>query len=194
MLADTQAVQRESLAFVHRNFEPADAGFHPERALFCRFTAPSLPFYFSQTIYRDFAGPEAGANLAHMQQRFRRTPVKFLVQSFRLNQFPIELRRFWAENYQPYRASVFVAGRHLEGPLGTTSRFEVVAPGRYRWLPRDKASRVRIDEQVVGAGEIVALGPGPHSAAFVEGVEDGMLVLALADPPGEAPLAFYKAY
>jgi len=194
LLADTQGVQRDSLAFIRRNFEPGDAGFHPERALFCGFAASPLPLYFSQTIYRDFVGPQAEANLAHMEQRFRREPIRFLVQSFRLNQFPVELRRFWSENYQPYRGSVFVAGRHLEGARGATSGFELIVPGRYRWLPTDAPHEVRIDETLVAAGGIVALAPGPHTAGFVEDATGGMLVLALDDPPGPAPLAFYKVY
>jgi len=194
LLADTQGVQRESLAFIRRNFEPGDAGFHPERALFCGAAAAPLPLYFSQTIFRDFVGPQAEANLAHMEQRFRGEPIKFLVQSFRLNQFPLELRRFWAENYQPYRASVFVAGRRLEGARGATSGFDLIVPGSYRWLPLDVPRRVRIDETLVDAGEVVALAPGPHTAGFVEDATGGMLVLALEDPPGPAPLPFYKVY
>ncbi len=194
LLADTQGVQRESLAFIRRNFAPVDAGFHPERALFCGFSASPLPLYFSQTIYRDFVGPQADANLAHMEQRFRGEPIKFMLQSFRLNQFPLELRRFWAENYQPYSGSVFVAGRHLAGARGATSAFELIVPGRYRWLPIDAPREVRIDETLVAAGGIVELAPGPHTAGFTEDATGGLLVLALAEPPGPAPLAFYKAY
>jgi hypothetical protein len=194
LLVDTQAVQRESLAFVRRNFAPSDAGFHPERALYCELAAAPLPLYFSQTIFRDFVGPQAEGNRARMEERFRSEPVKFLVQSFRLNQFPVELRRFWAENYQPYRASVFVAGRRLEGGRGEARAFELIVPGRYRWLPREAPRRVRIDEQWVGAGEVVALGPGPHTAGFVEDATGGLLVLALEEPPGPAPLPFYKVY
>jgi hypothetical protein len=33
-----------------------------------------------------------------------------------------------------------------------------------------------------------------HTAHFIDDVADGMLVLAMNDPPGPAPLAFYKAY
>jgi hypothetical protein len=194
LLADTQGVQRESLDFIRRNFGPNDAGFHPERALFCGAAAAPLPLYFSQTIFRDFVGPQAEANLAHMEQRFRGEPIKFLVQSFRLNQFPLELRRFWAENYQPYRASVFVAGRRLEGARGATSGFDLIVPGRYRWLPLDAPRRVQIDQMLLDAGDIVALAPGPHTAGFVEDATGGMLVLALEDPPGPAPLPFYKVY
>jgi hypothetical protein len=194
LLADTQGVQRESLAFIRRNFASDDAGFHPERAPFCGPSEAPLPLYFSQTIFRDFVGPQSEANLAHLEQRFRGEPIKFLVQSFRLNQFPPALRQFWAENYQPYRASVFVAGRRLEGARGETSGFELLVPGRYRWLPLGAPQRVQIDETLLGAGEIVALAPGPHTAGFVEDGTGGMLVLALTDPPGPAPLPFYKVY
>jgi hypothetical protein len=194
LLGDTQAVQRESLAFIRRNFAAGDAGFHPERALYCGFAKAPLPLYFSQTIFRDFVGPQAETNRAHLEQRFRHEPIKFLVQSFRLNQFPIELRRFWAENYQPYRASVFVAGRRLEGARGEARDFELIVPGRYRWLPLAAPQRVRIDEQIVGAGEVVALASGPHTADFVDDATGGILVLALEDPPGPSPLPFYKVY
>ena len=58
----------------------------------------------------------------------------------------------------------------------------------------DAPHEVKIDERLVAAGEIVALAPGPHTAGFVEDVRGGMLVLALDEPPGPAPLAFYKVY
>ena len=32
LLRDTQSVQRDTLAFVHRNFTPEQAGFQPEHA------------------------------------------------------------------------------------------------------------------------------------------------------------------
>ena len=79
--------------------------------------------------------------------RFREEPVHYLVNSFRLNQFPVELRRFWADNYQPYRASVFVAGRHLAGEPGEIEPFEIVVSGRYRWVPLTGPHGLRIDGQ-----------------------------------------------
>ncbi|MEE9577098.1 MAG: hypothetical protein V3W35_06770 [Gemmatimonadota bacterium] len=45
LLQDTQRVQRESLAFIDRNFTANQEGFHPERALFCRDTADPLPTF-----------------------------------------------------------------------------------------------------------------------------------------------------
>ena len=57
-----------------------------------------------------------------------------------------------------------------------------------------RRGEVRIDETLLGAGDVVALAPGPHTAGFVEDATGGMLVLALDDPPGPAPLPFYKVY
>ncbi len=191
LLRDTQAVQRESLAFVHRHFARGDAGFQPENALFCQAGRQTTPTHFSQKIYQRFAGPGREANTERMLQTFRRTPIKFLVHSFRLNQFPVELRRFWAENYQPYRASVFVAGRRLAGARGSEASFELFVAGRYRWIPRGAPHPLAIGERMLRAGEVVELGAGTHVARFPEDVSDGILVLAVGEPPGEAPLPFF---
>jgi MFS family permease len=194
MLDDTQRVQRDSLEFVHRNFQREDAGFNPESALFCRGEGQPLKHYFSSRIYRNFGVPGSEPNRARLIQEFRDEPILFLVESFRLNQFPVPVRRFWAENYQPYRASVFVAGRQLSGHAGTQSTFELIAPGAYRWLPRSGPQTVVVDGQPLDPGEVMQLEPGEHVAAFSEDVPGGMLVLAVADPPGLAPLSFYKTY
>jgi hypothetical protein len=191
LLLDAQAVQRDSLGFVHRNFRPEEAGYHPESGLFCQAGEQPIPTYFSQHIYKYFAGPTRERAVERMMQTFRETPIRFIVQSFRLNQFPLELRRFWAENYQPYRASVFVAGRHLEGRQGTETHFELIVPGRYRWIPFEGPQPVAIDGRLVAPGGVVTLDRGEYAARFVENVPGGMLVLAVDEPPGQAPLAFY---
>src|SRR5262249_43621518 len=115
--ADPQAAQRASLRFVHRNFPPDRAGFQPETALFCGVRQP-IGLWFSQRIYRTFEGPQRNREVEQLIARFRAEPVHYLVQSFRLNQFPPPVLRFWDENYQPYRDSVFVAGRRLQGDAG----------------------------------------------------------------------------
>ena len=194
LLRDTQSVQRESLHFIARNFAPSDGGFHPERGPFCREGSHRISPYFSRTLYRHFAGEHRERNQQRLLATFRREPIKYLVQSFRLNQFPVEVRRFWAENYQPYRASVFVAGRRLEGRTGAVHDFELIVPGSYRWLPAAGRARVSIDDRTLDAGAVVELTAGVHTAHFIDDVADGMLVLAMNDPPGPAPLAFYKAY
>jgi len=192
LLRDSQTVQRESLAFVHRNFPREAAGFQPESALFCQDEALPFQTFYSQHIYRDFTGPNREIMKRRLEGRFRKRQVSFMVQSFRLNQFPVELRRFWAEHYQPYRASVFVAGRRLEGARGESADVELIVPGRYRWLPFTGPQELSIAEQIVPPGGVVELASGHHPVRFVEDVPGGLLILALAEPPGEAPLPFYQ--
>jgi hypothetical protein len=194
LLRDTQSVQRESLAFVHRHFAPTDAGFQPESALFCQAGRQTIRTHLSQKIHQRFAGPERATHTARMLRTFRATPIRFIVESFRLNQFPVELRRFWAENYQPYRASVFLVGRRLAGPRGGEASFELFVPGRYRWIPRGGPHPLALGGSRLRAGEVVELAAGRHVARFLEDVPDGMLVLAVDEPPGPAPLAFYAAH
>jgi len=193
MLNDTQKVQRDSFDFIDNNFQLSDAGFQPESALFCRGDAQPLQHYFSADIYRRFGTPGSEPNRARLIQQFRDESIAFIVESFRLNQFPLEVRRFWADNYQPYRASVFVAGRRLEGRGGSSRAFELVVSGAYRWLPIGAAQPIVLDGQRLGAGEVVHLASGDHVADFPEDVPGGILVLALEEPPGLAPLAFYTA-
>jgi hypothetical protein len=193
VLNDTQKVQRDSFDFIHSNFQLGDAGFQPESALFCRGDSQPLQHYFSGDIYRRFGTPGTEPNRARLIQQFRDESIAFIVESFRLNQFPVEVRRFWADNYQPYRASVFVAGRRLEGLSGSSSVFELVTPGAYRWLPISGPQPIALDGHTLGAGEVIRLASGEHVVEFPEDVPGGILVLALEQPPGLAPLAFYPA-
>lgn len=192
-LDDSQAVQRDSLEFVHRNFADRGVGFHPESAVFCGPEAP-LGSWFSYQIYRHFEGPRRDAEIARFEQTFRAEPVRFLVESFRLAQFPPELRAFWSDNYQPYRASVYVAGRRLRGARGGSMAFELIVPGAYRWIPIGAPAPLRVDDRVLAPGEVASFPAGVHAARFDEDVPDGVLVLALDEPPRDAPRAFYKSY
>jgi len=191
---DTQAVQRQSLAFVHRNFPRDAAGFHPERGLVCQAGAQPRYTYLSKQIHWLWGrGPGLRSRSTNrLIRRFREEPVVFILQSFRLNQFPQELRSFWADHYQPYQASVFVAGRRLAGEKGEQSEFELIVPGPYRWIPLDGSPQLAVDGQLLRPGEVQQLEPGSHLASFVEDVGAGLLVLALAEPPGEAPQRFYR--
>ncbi len=194
MLRDTQQTQRESLAFVHRNFARSDSGFLPESALYCQTPERRLPTFFSQDLYRQFGGATRARYAADLIDRFRRAPVKYLVHSFRLQQFPAELRSFFTDNYQPYFGSVSVAGRRLEGKRGESRSFELLVPGSYRWIPFGRPAPLDLDGRTLAAGDILALEPGPHEARFPEDTTAGLLVMSLSDPPAQAPLAFYKRY
>jgi MFS family permease len=190
---DSQAVQRESLRFVHRNFSPDRAGFQPETALFCGVRQP-IGLWFSQRIFRAFEGPQREREVETLIRRFRSEPVHYLVQSFRLNQFPEPVRVFWDENYQPYRGSVFVAGRRLRGEAGERSEFELLIAAPYRWLPLGNANTIRVDGERLAPAETRMLGVGRHTVAFDSDQTRGLLVLAVDDPPRDAPISFYKAY
>jgi hypothetical protein len=192
-LDDSQAVQRESLRFVHRSFSPDRAGFQPEAALFCGVNQP-IGLWFSQRIFRTFEGPQRDGEVAQLIQRFRAEPVHYLVQSFRLNQFPEPVRVFWDDNYQAYRGSVFVAGRRFQGDANQTGAFDLIVPAPYRWLPIGEAHPIRVDGQRLAPGEVRFLDAKPHTATFEADRTRGMLVLAIDEPPGQAPLSFYKAY
>jgi len=192
-LDDSQAVQRESLRFVHRNFSPDRAGFQPETALFCGVRQP-IGLWFSQRIYRTFEGPQRDREVERLLARFRAEPVHYLVESFRLNQFPEPVRGFWAENYQPYRDAVFVAGRRLQGDAGDSADFELLLDAPYRWLPIGSAEPVRVDGEPLAPAEVRFLRAERHRASFdADGVR-GLLVLAVGEPPRAASLSFYKAY
>jgi hypothetical protein len=167
------------------------AGFHPESGLFCQAGAQPLPTYFSQHIFQAFESPKRDRNVSRLIDTFRQRQVAFLMQSFRLNQFPVEVRRFWDQNYQPYRGSIFVAGRRLAGEWGERAEFELMVSGRYRWLPLDGSQSLAIGNHTVAPGGIVELEAGPQEANFVTDVPRGLLLLALNEAPGQAPLAFY---
>ena len=79
------------------------------------------------------------------------------------------------------------------GRGGTSSVFELVVPGEYRWLPITGSQPITLDGQPLAAGETTYLASGEHVADFREDVPGGTLVLALEQPPGLAPLAFYTA-
>ncbi len=188
---DTQSVQRDSLAFVHRHFAD-ETGFHPEGAPFCSTLQPG-GIWFSHTIFSAFEGPQRESRIEGLRERFRQRPPHYLVESFRLGQFPPELQSFWQAHYQPYTASVFVAGRRLLGSEGTEQEFELIVSGRYRWIPFGRPDALEIDGASVAAGQEIALEPGAHRARL-EPATQGMLVLSLDEAPTAAPVAFYKNY
>lgn len=191
LLENTQRVQAESLAFLNRNFE-GRGGFHPEGARFCGALHPS-GLWYSQTIWQRFENPNREAHIAKLISQMRQQPSHYLVESFRLGQFPQEVQEFWAQNFQPYRDSVFIAGRRLDGTRGLIQPFELIVSGRYRWVPFDEADAVRIDGTRIAAGQEIELEATQHLAEVPQDA-NGILVLAVDVPPGPTPLAFYKAY
>ncbi len=194
LLRDTQSVQVASLGFVHRNFSRSDAGFQPERALFCQRDPEPFPTYFSQVIAKRFWGERARENGEALIAAFRAKPVKFVVGSWRLAQFPRPIQRFWVENYQRYHGAVRVAGRRLAGPAGVEIPFEIVVPGTYRFEPRGAPVSVAIDGTPLASGATLDLAAGPHRAVPGAALEHGLLVLAVEPAYAPADTPFYKGW
>lgn len=185
---DSQAPQRMALGFVARNFAPRDQGFQPESALFCRPDPAPFPTFFSQDIAAAFHRADGPERTARFIQEFRTRPIRFLVSSFRLQQFPAEVQRFWFLHYVPYRDNVFVPGRELSGEEATEVSLDILVPGRYRWWPglAAGADGVSIDGTPVAPHADLFLGAGPHTARMRR-TTHGWLTLALHDPPGDGP-------
>ncbi len=194
LLEDTQAVQRETIDFARRNFAPDDAGFHAEAGLFCSDDANRFPAYFSQLIERRF-GARAGCRdcAPNLIRKFSDEQVKYVVATFRLNQFPPLIRDFWQENYLPYRGSLLVAGKLLkaEAPRETV---DIVVDGEYLWLPNRPPADVSINGQRVRTGERVRLSRGPNEVDYSETESPGMLVLAMDAPPRLPLSPFYRDF
>jgi hypothetical protein len=193
LLRDSQAVQRQSLDFVHRNFENA-IGFHPESALFCQRGGP-FPTYFSQTIDFMFTGPKAATNVHSFIGEFARKPVGFLVESWRLYTFPSPILRFWEDNYQLYHGAVWTPRIRLKGTAGASQNLTIVFRGPYRWQPdsRPKPSRLKIGNKLLGAKDTIRLQRGRHRVRFLDD-GSGSLFFAVTDAPDPRPHAFYKPF
>jgi hypothetical protein len=86
-----------------------------------------------------------------------------------------------------------VAGRRLRGARDTEQAFELIVPGSYRWIPVGAPASIRVGDLRLAPGQVTELPAGAHVARFEEDVPDGVLVLALAEPPRDAPRSFYEA-
>jgi hypothetical protein len=164
LLADTQEIQRNSLAFIDRNFAPEDRGFHPESALACRDDPDPFPTYMTTHIV--FTLGKKPENRRDFIQEFRERPVKFILGSFRRRQFPKDIREFWRTHYVNYWPGVDIPGCRLEGRANTQHRFESFVEGTYRW---------RVPQ-----------------LTFLDDVENGVLVLNVEDDWNLAGGSFYS--
>jgi hypothetical protein len=194
LLADTQRVQVESLAFIARDFGADDVGFHPEKALFCRRRDP-LPTFFSQHISTRFGGEDRRRAVAEFIARFRDLPVKFLLDSYRLGQFPPEVVRFWADNYALYRARVLIPARRVVGAPGDAGILSILVAGTYRWQADEGAARGRpvIDGVALNSGDRIELTAGEHRLERADDPVAGTLWYAVDDPPSPSQQPFYSS-
>lgn len=188
ILDDTQRPQREALRFTAAELGPPRLGFQLEGALLCRKQSDVFKVYFRPHIEAAFAEPGAAGKISAFIQNFRDKPVHFVIDSHMIGFFPKPITEFWQANYLPYRGPVCVVGRALAA--GESVRWDVFAPGPYRWLALDAA---RTAELEVGGVKLrdrqtIALERGIHE---LHAVDAGWLVYAVHSGPSQTSDAFY---
>lgn len=196
MLADTQAVQRRTLADVDRNFLRDARGFQAEGALFCRADPHPFPISMGFHLQRDYTGPGADERIAAFLAGLRAHPPAYLIDSHRLEHFPPAIREFWNEHYRLYRDRLRIPAVALAGRPDQPAGFEVLVAGAYRWqsrraTPGSRLAGLSVDGRPLAPGGVVELAAGPHIAEWTGGAGGGTLWLAVADPPSLAAQPFF---
>jgi hypothetical protein len=188
-LADTQAIQRETFAFIDRNFDARHRGFHAHSALYCRRDPDPLPGRLVEATLRWFSGPLGKQHTDDFLREFRSRPVSLLVLPNQIGNYPPEIVAFWDANYQPYFYSVRVAGRRIT----KSEDVEIVVTGRYRYFTRGETGRITVDGTPLARGDTIELTAGTHRVVVVEALTEGLLVLDVADPPRVNDAPFYTS-
>lgn len=177
MLYDTQWEQRETLRLVYDSPLRERRGYQTEGALLCMRDPEPMPVMFSPGIFKRFrASPEAMQNRADWIEEFRNRPIAYIVDSYRLGQFPDEIREFWSTHYLWYARSLYVAGFDVAG----TTEVDVIVPGRYRWDPHraSPTAGLRLGDRALAPGDAIELAVGKHSAGAIGENAAGQLILA----------------
>jgi hypothetical protein len=180
MLDDTQKEQRDTLRLVYESPLRDRRGFHLEGALFCMRDPEPFEVLFSPGIWRRFyASAAAMQNRSRFMDEFRKRPVAYVVETYRLAQFPQDIRDFLSLHYIWYSHSLYVAGYNLLGAIGAVN-VDVLVPGKYRWDPdpSSKEARLHIDSIELSPGDTIELTSGQHQAQPIGEGARGQLILA----------------
>ena len=195
MLDDTQAEQRETIRLANALSVNGKRGYSADGALFWSRDPDPFPIMFSRDIWFHFTDkPEAVESFI---SEFRERPVAFIVESYRLQQFPEEIRAFWHEQYVWYARSLFVAGFRLNDERQSRS-IDVLVPGRSRWMPDGEfaASPIFVDSNEVQPFGETYLELGRHELQVGALPVKGRLVLA--DLPvielGDYPAFYHRQH
>ena len=192
LTVDTQRIQRNSLAFVERNFPSHARGFQAQGAFVCRDDPDHFPPRFNNRVLKEFGGEEGRGRARELIQEFRQRPVSFLIRPY--EQYPEQVWRFWDTRYVKYYAAVHVPGRRIRGRPGTSGTFEVIVPGEYKWRAGNDNGPLEIAGTLLEPDSSIVLSAGrEYSFSLPEGGQ-GMIVLALPEPPSPSSYGFYTRY
>ena len=191
MLHDTQREQRETLRLVYDSPLKDRRGYHVEGALLCMRDPEPMPVMFSPMIYQRFhQSPQAMQNRSDWIKEFRDRPIAYIVESYRLRQFPHEIREFWSKHYVWYARSLYIAGFKI----AEQTEVEVIVPGRYRWDadPTSPTSQLKLGTVLLEPGDEVELALGSLPAQPVgEGARGELLLADLPKPTRDQYPFFY---
>jgi len=177
MLHDTQREQRETLRLVYDSPLKNRRGYHVEGALLCMRDPEPMPVMFSPMIFQRFrASPQAMENRSDWIKEFRDRPIAYIVESYRLGQFPDEIREFWSKHYVWYARSLYVAGFKIE----EQTEVDVIVPGRYRGDadPATPTAQLKLGTVLLAPGDEIDLSEGTRPAQPVGKEARGELILA----------------
>lgn len=191
---DGQRVQRETMEFVQANFSPDLEGFQTTRALFCRDLDDPLPTLFSQNIKFRFWGENGPEAIEKFIVEFKQRPIGFLIQSYRLKQFPEAMRQFWDEHYVAYSGTVRLAGTSIDDTDLPTFKFEVLVPGAYVFYSNDIGTLLRIGSTELSPGDSIRLETGYHTINRSQAGGNALFALAIPEPPGPINDGIYLPY
>jgi len=190
MLHGTQANQRRTMQFIRTSGLADYRGYQVEGALFCAGDPDPMPALFSRQIASRLRNsPQA---IASFIGQFRARPIAYMVESYRMSQFPDEVRGFWAEHYLRHSGSLFVSGFQVRPYTGPATG-EVLVAGRYRWrpIPRGSGPALRVGSMVVEAGATAVLPAGIHVIQTIPAGATGTLALDVPDWPEPDFVPFY---
>lgn len=187
---DTQRVQRDAESFIARNFNRDARGFQTEGALLCRSDPQPFPAYFADGAARAFGGADGRARTDAFIGEFRSRPVSFLIVH-RLFAFPEAVREFWDAHYVLYKDEVMVPGREIRGRRGGRNPFEVIVPGRYRWIADAGHAPLSVGTTTLQTGETIELRADTYIVTLDGDASSGILALALGEEPQPEGAPFY---
>ena len=190
MLRGTQANQRQTISQINQSDLRNLRGYQVEGALFCAADPDPMPVMFTQQIKRRAVrGPHA---FDPFIQEFRRRPVAYIVESYRMDQFPPVVRKFWAQHYVPQSGALLVPGFRID-PSDGRQQIEVLVAGRYRWLPNASgpAAHLTVGTATVPADSLVRLGAGLHTVEAAAPNTTGTLVLDIIGLASGETFPFY---
>lgn len=192
MLDDSQAPQRDTMRLVLESGLRDRRGYSVEGALFCASDPDPMPVLFSQGIWQKFKDkPQAASEFIG---EFRSRPIAYIVESYRMNQFPAEVRTFFAEHYVWHEKALLVVGVDVLPARGAIDA-DIIVAGSYRWVPGPESpeASIQVDSQTLRPLEARHLDVGTHSIRPGEGTTGGRLILADLPPPrSDAYEAFYS--